>query len=204
MTNTSLEALFWFLNTYPLKPGARIADFGGTDNIGSKMVTDMLAKGIKKANRQPKLNYHTLDLDSNVDLRKPVADQYPGGKFDTGICMDLMEHTANPFLVAQNIRSSLKKGAYLFVTAPFNWGIHYFPKDYWRFTPQGMEELFSGEGDENAMHIEALSLMSDPVPGSTEMFTRTVAVFRNVKKGKIIRDEESGFVVPIGWDVGSA
>lgn len=117
--------------------------------------------------------------------------------------MDLLEHTSNPFLVAKSIRGSLKRGAYLFVTAPFNWGIHYFPKDYWRFTPQGIEELFSGEDDPLAMNIEALSLMSDPVPGEKEIHTRTVAVFRNVKKLPTIRDEESGFVVPPGWDVGN-
>ena len=94
MTNTSLEQLRDFLERVKpvLKPTMRIADYGGTKKIGSNVVKKMLKGGGLK-------DYHMLDFDNGFDLRKSIK----GKKFDLGICMDLLEHTTNPFLVAKNI-----------------------------------------------------------------------------------------------------
>jgi len=165
MTGTSLNYLMWTLNTYPPKPGARIADYGGTENIGDTIVKDSLAAG-------GQLDYTALDFDNGIDLRLPIK----GKKFDYGICMDLLEHCSDPFLVAKNIKNSLKKGAVLMVTAPFVWELHYYPKDYWRFTPQGVEELF------NDLYIEVIGLVRDQSPKETLPRHRIVGVFRKIPK----------------------
>ncbi len=183
----------WFLNTFRENIHGRIGDFGGTENIGSTIVKDALAGGGQE-------DYHVLDFDNGVDLRKPILPQYPGGKFDVGICMDLLEHTSNPFLVAKNIKASLKKDGILFVTAPFVWELHYYPKDYWRFTPQGMEELFDD------MAIEVIGLVRDKAEDESVPRLRIVAVFRKSKKVPVPRtdtEEGTGMYMPahLGWQV---
>ncbi len=183
MTLTSLRQLAWFVNKY--KPEGRIADYGGTDTIGAPIVERMLSMRKVKVigndadpfdiKLEGSLNkneskYFTLDFDNGVDLRKPIK----GKKFDYGICMDLLEHTSNPFVVAKNIYDSLQKGALLFVTVPWIWEIHYYPKDYWRFAPQGLEELFP------KMKKLSLEIVRDQSPEEEVPRSRLVAVFKKI------------------------
>lgn len=159
MTKTSLTELVNFLNHYKPEAG-RTADFGGTDAIGKNIVKNTLASG-------GITDYHMLDFDNGVDLREPVK----GKKFDLGICMDLLEHTTDPFLVAKNIKNSLKKGAYLFVTVPFIWEVHLYPGDYWRFTTQGLQQLFID------MELHYAYMIEDDAPGADFKRYRTVGIF---------------------------
>ena len=164
-----------------------MADYGGTDAIGGEIVGKMLSLegvNVEEGDRSQKINlfvngskekdivpeYHVLDYDNGVDLLKPIS----GEKFDAGICMDLLEHTSNPFLVAKNIGDSLKKGAYFFVTVPWIWELHYHPKDYWRFTPQGLKELFP------EMEEILTETIRDPEPEEKLPRARIVAIFKKI------------------------
>ena len=167
----------WFLNEY--QPHGRIADYGGTENVGSSIVRDALATGGQH-------DYNPLDYDNGVDLMKPIK----GPKFDFGICMDLLEHVPNPFVVAGNIYSSLKPNAHLFVTSPLIWELHFYPKDYWRFTPSGLEALFP------KMDIELLGIVRDPSPDEVCPRSRVVGVFHKVPKLDRPRVDESGSFFP--------
>ena len=184
MTLISLQLLATFLNKYPAL--GRVADFGGTDTIGAPVVKKMLALDqvtvrnggsdkeliailngrLKKKKDTPK--YIILDYDNGIDLMKPIK----GEKFDAGICMDLLEHTENPFVIAKNISDSLKPGALLFVTVPWVWELHYYPKDYWRFCPQGLEVLFPD------MTAETIEIIRDPSPEEDLPRHRLVAIFK--------------------------
>lgn len=177
MTRTSLEQLQGFLRSHQQHffDKMRIADYGGTDNIQPDVVRNMLAGGNL-------LNYHMLDFDNGVDLRKPIK----GKKYDLGICMDLLEHTSNPWLVAQNIQKSLNKGSFLFVTAPFVWEMHGYPEDYYRFTPSGIVELFKPMECEIAYvvadthkdkGVKKIKPKVPPVPVGRP-WSRVVAIFR--------------------------
>jgi hypothetical protein len=183
MTITSLRLLAHFLNTYP--QSGRIADYGGTDTIGAQIVKKMMTlsditveegKKGKEINilingkpKKPVPEYSVLDYDNGVDLLKPIK----GKKFDGGICMDLLEHTENPFLVAKNIAGSLKSGALLFVTVPWVWELHYYPKDYWRFAPQGLEQLFKPY-----MECITVEIIRDASPEEELPRSRLVAIFK--------------------------
>lgn len=149
----------------------RIADYGGTDNIGEGIVRGMLAGG-------GLTNYHMLDFDNGYDLRKPIR----GKKYDLGICMDLLEHVSNPFLVSKNIIKSLNKGAFLFVTAPFVWEIHGYPQDYWRYTPDGLAELFKYDMDIEIIYVEVDSHKDEGDPPQvvpvSRPWTRVIGIFR--------------------------
>lgn len=192
MTLISLQLLAHFLNTF--KPKGRVADFGGTSNIGSDIVSQMFAInevtvkekkpgkslsvslfGLEKTEDIPE--YIPLDYDNGVDLMKPIK----GKKFDAGICMDLLEHTKNPFIIAKNISDSLKPGAPLFVTVPWVWELHEYPKDYWRFCPQGLEAIFPD------MKARTIEIIRDHAPEETLPRYRLVAVFiknKHLTKGK--------------------
>lgn len=183
-----------FINTF--NPKGRIADYGGTANIGSEIVKQMFSINDvsveqKKINPDASLDinvfgaslkdiepeYVLLDYNNGVDLLKPIK----GKKFDFGISMDLLEHTKNPFLVAKNISNSLKPGALLFITVPFSWEVHDYPGDYFRFCPQGLEVLFP---DMDAKKIE---IIRDAAPEETITRSRLVAVFKKkegLTKGK--------------------
>ena len=184
MTQISLNELRAFLKQYAgqlLKP---VADYGGTDNIGEDLVKKSFSGvGIKKVK--------SLDYDSGYDLLKPIK----GEKYGSGICMDLLEHVTNPFTVAKNISDSLLPGAYLFVTAPWKWNYHdseWFKTecdivstvvwhDYWRFSPNGLIELFS--------ELEAIraDIVADIKSDDGQENHRSVAVFRKpLKKHKKI------------------
>ena len=43
----------------------------------------------------------------------------------------------------KNIESSLKIGGFVVWATPWVWRMHGYPEDYWRFTPKGIQELFS-------------------------------------------------------------
>ena len=182
MTLISIQLLCSFLNAF--KPKGRIADYGGTSKIGSDIINQALALDrvtARKAeggkdltiilNGVPKKKnpeYIVLDYDNGIDLAKPIK----GKKFDAGICMDLLEHTENPFIVAKNISNSLNKGAVLFVTAPFVWELHRHPIDCWRFCPQGLTRLFPD------MKPVELAIVRDRVDEEDLPRSRVVAVFK--------------------------
>lgn len=174
MTKTSLIELQKFLKGHQQHffNEMRIADYGGTDEIGEGIVQKMFAGGDLK-------NYFMLDFDNGVDLREPIK----GEKYDLGICMDLLEHTSNPFLVAKNIIDSLNPGAFLFVTAPWVWELHGYPNDYWRFCPQGLEELFK-EMETEIVYAEADTYeppTPNPMPSVPPVslpWTRIIGIFK--------------------------
>lgn len=81
-----------------------------------------------------------LDL---TDSPETVERTLKGQRFQTVICISVMEHCANPFKMAENIQRLLLPGGVLFVSVPFSWRLHGYPNDYWRFTPAAIRLLFS-------------------------------------------------------------
>ena len=57
------------------------------------------------------------------------------------LCLNTFEHVQNIYAGASEIHRVLKPGGVLVMTTPFDFLIHDFPGDYWRFTPQALELL---------------------------------------------------------------
>lgn len=98
-------------------------------------------------------NYYTLDKNRTEEHpRHYVKDLHELSEtertFDLVLCMSLLEHVENPFLVAQNIKNIISENGYLFISSPFFYPIHKDKNgkfgDYWRFTDDGLRTLFSG------------------------------------------------------------
>jgi SAM-dependent methyltransferase len=91
--------------------------------------------------------YVGLDLEAGkgVDV---VADLSAGlgglseGHFALVICCSVLEHTATPWIVAQNLTRLLRPGGLLYISVPWVWRYHAYPDDYFRFSPRAVEALF--------------------------------------------------------------
>jgi SAM-dependent methyltransferase len=82
-----------------------------------------------------------LVLDLSGDLA--ALDRSFGGlRFGTIFCLSVLEHCARPFEMAENLCRLLAPGGAVCVGVPFAWKFHGYPSDYWRFTHEGVKQLF--------------------------------------------------------------
>jgi SAM-dependent methyltransferase len=88
-----------------------------------------------------------------VSLNYPqfdIVDPTPQDTFDVVVCEQVLEHVIDPFLAAENLRALCKPGGHVVVTTPFLIKVHELPmygmRDYWRFTPRGMQVLLEKAG----------------------------------------------------------
>jgi len=83
-------------------------------------------------------NNQTPNLDYVCDVSStPLLDNYA----DTVICTEVIEHVPDPFKVMKEISRILKPGGYLILSSGWLTPYHPEPKDYWRFSHEGYEEL---------------------------------------------------------------
>lgn len=61
--------------------------------------------------------------------------------YDCVVCIDVIEHTLDPFGAVQEMRRMLKHGGMLLISAPLNFRIHGPIPDCWRFTEHGFKVL---------------------------------------------------------------
>lgn len=63
-------------------------------------------------------------------------------RFNTIICLSVLEHCEQPFVMADNLTRLLRKGGHIIISVPFAYVFHGYPSDYWRFTHEGVKKLF--------------------------------------------------------------
>jgi len=72
----------------------------------------------------------------------PVED----GRFDHVVCTQVLEHLPEPAAALAEFHRVLKPGGRLWLTAPFFFGVHETPYDFFRYTPYGLRHLLEGAG----------------------------------------------------------
>ena len=110
-------------------------------------------------------NIDTLDI---VDTYNPtyIGDitkhntQIHDSSYDCIACLEVLEHTLNPFTAIVELRRMLKDGGYLLVSAPLNWRIHGPVPDCWRFTEYGWRVLLK---DFDIIEIDTLETPDRPL-----------------------------------------
>lgn len=94
--------------------------------------------------------YVGMDLEAgdNVDVvaGSPFEWPFADGSFDTVISGQCIEHANDLPAWFSELSRVLKPGGLAFVIAPWTWGIHLCPHDYWRILPDGMAHLLSHYG----------------------------------------------------------
>lgn len=80
-------------------------------------------------------------VDLVHDLTTPMGVEFEGS-FAHAECTSVMEHCNKPWLMATNLEAVLQIGGTLLLSVPFVWRQHAYPSDYFRFTAEGVRELF--------------------------------------------------------------
>ena len=77
-------------------------------------------------------------VDVVADLERiGLADASLG----TILCLDTLEHVEDPRAAVSELSRVLAPGGLLIMTSVFEFPIHGYPNDYWRFTPEGFRSL---------------------------------------------------------------
>lgn len=91
--------------------------------------------------------YINLDLFPvpGVDVAADAESlPFPDGIFDRIECDAVLEHVRQPEEVVREVQRVLAPGGYAHLVAPFCHPFHEYPKDYRRFTPDGLKQLALG------------------------------------------------------------
>ena len=125
---------------------------GYIDSLDPRRCTAAEISGWSHAGRAWK-KYSPL-VYPDFDLCAPLQDSR---RFDVVICEQVLEHVADPWVAAANLRGLCAPGGHVIVSTPFLVKVHELPLfgmgDYWRFTPRGLRTLLEGAG----LEVEALN-----------------------------------------------
>jgi SAM-dependent methyltransferase len=86
---------------------------------------------------------YTVLAFPEFDLCRP-PQEVP--QFDVVICEQVLEHVADPAVAAKTLRHLARPGGTVVVSTPFLLRIHPSPRDFWRFTPEGLTTLLERAG----------------------------------------------------------
>jgi SAM-dependent methyltransferase len=86
-----------------------------------------------------------------VDRVEDLRDlSFGDGEIGTALCLDTLEHCADPLKACREMHRVLADGGICVITSVMLIGIHAHPSDYWRFTPEGFRTLLEGFDDVDA------------------------------------------------------
>lgn len=133
-----------------------ISNSGRVLEIGSKDINGTVRQYFNDA-----YEYIGIDMEegNNVDIvldsHSIGFDNRVSGLFDIIICLETLEHDNDFFCTLQNIKYSLRKNGFFFLSTPtFGFPLHRFPKDYWRFGEDAYREiLMDGYKILNLSHV---------------------------------------------------
>ncbi len=79
----------------------------------------------------------------NVDVVADLSDlPLEDNSFDAATCEQVLEHVPHPQQVAQELERVVRPGGHIHIATPFLFPWHPSPRDYSRWTCEGLRELF--------------------------------------------------------------
>ncbi|MDB4694600.1 class I SAM-dependent methyltransferase [Flavobacteriales bacterium] len=103
------------------------------------------------------VNTHNPDFLGDLTTHNP---EIPNQTFDVIACLEVLEHTLQPFDAVAELRRMLRDGGYLIISAPLNFRIHGPIPDCWRFTEFGWRVLLKNF---DILKIDELKAPSRPL-----------------------------------------
>jgi hypothetical protein len=107
-----------------------------------------------------------------------------GARFGTVICFSVLEHCRNPFRLGETITRLADDGAVVLVSVPFSWQIHAYPSDYWRFTAEGVKEIFPAFDFDPARCCMSTSETGQIKPIDEFMYRAELSVSAALRRGE--------------------
>jgi SAM-dependent methyltransferase len=83
-------------------------------------------------------------VDRVEDLRALTLED---GEVGTAICLETLEHCEDPISASRELTRVVADGGACVVSAPMLIGIHGYPQDYFRYTPEAFRSMFGGFDD---------------------------------------------------------
>ncbi|CAH8772520.1 class I SAM-dependent methyltransferase [Paenibacillus dendritiformis] len=77
-------------------------------------------------------------VDLILDLHQIALPDETAGMV---LSLDTLEHVEDPRLALTEIHRILKPNGIVIISSVMNFGIHDYPADYWRFTPEGFASI---------------------------------------------------------------
>ena len=87
---------------------------------------------------------HHTKADIIADLNKPLP--IDSEVADTVVSLSVMEHLCEPQMMLNEAFRILKNGGGIVLQVPWQWWIHEAPYDFFRYTPYGLQYMFSKAG----------------------------------------------------------
>jgi SAM-dependent methyltransferase len=92
--------------------------------------------------------YVGVDIYPGENVDTVISDRINSLPFDDCesdliVCTQVLEQIPDPFAVVREFYRILKTNGKVIVSVPFRWEYHPTPKDYWRFTEDGLAYMFS-------------------------------------------------------------
>ncbi len=83
-------------------------------------------------------------VDRVEDLRDLTLED---GEVGTALCLDTLEHCEDPVAACRELARVTGPGGVAVISSVMLFGIHGYPNDYFRFTPEGFRSMLSGFDD---------------------------------------------------------
>lgn len=74
-----------------------------------------------------------------------LSQVFPAGSFDCLVCVSTLEHLARPWVASAEMAWVTRAGGLLWAETHQSFPVHGYPSDYFRFTAEGLREVFSAE-----------------------------------------------------------
>lgn len=102
----------------------------------------MINIGAGNTRLHPNMKCLEIEAGLGVDIVGSALDlPFQDNSVDLIVTQEVLEHVPDPFLAMREIHRVLKRGGRAYVQLPFMIGFHPCPRDYWRFTDQGIIQL---------------------------------------------------------------
>jgi len=137
----------------PLLDWLSAQDVKGLDVLdvgcGDRPYEQLLAGARKVVGFDMPGNAHA-DLHGSIDAL-PVED----GSFDVVLCLQVLEHVADPAAAVRELRRVVRPGGRVLASTHGIYPFHPNPEDLWRWTHSGLDRLFRDNGDWSSVSVSA-------------------------------------------------
>jgi len=132
-----------------------------------------------------------VDVQGNL-LHLPVKDM----SVDTIVCTGVLEHVSDPYLAVREIYRILKFGGRVFLETPFMQTFHASPKDFYRWTSDGLRQLM------DSFDILELHIVAGPASALAWQFQETMAMLFSMNNETLYKIGLRIFgwlAIPVSW-----